>query len=123
MLVVSRFDVSESDGDGFLERARTALAAFAARPGFVRGRIGRSADVPTAWALTTEWDSVGSFRRALSDFDVKVHASTLLAESSDEPSAFELLGSWDGSVEAVGRTDRAIDADVTRVGDRPATRG
>ena len=123
MLVISRFDVSEADGDGFLDRAREALAAFAARPGFVRGRVGRSADVPTAWALTTEWDSVGSFRRALSDFEVKVHASTLLAESSDEPSAFEVLGSWDGSVESVGRTDRAVDADVTRVGDRPVTRG
>ncbi|GAA3387862.1 antibiotic biosynthesis monooxygenase family protein [Cryptosporangium minutisporangium] len=123
MLVISRFDVPEADGPGFLERARAALGAFAVRPGFVRGRIGRSADVPTAWALTTEWDSVGSFRRALSDFDVKVHASTLLAESSDEPSAFELMGAWDGAVETAGRTDRAPDADVTRVGDRPATSG
>ena len=121
MLVISRFDVPEADGAGFLERARAALGAFAARPGFVRGCVGRSADVPTAWALTTEWDSVGSFRRALSDFDVKVHASTLLAESSDEPGAFEVMGSWDGAVESVGRTDRAADADVTRVGDRPAT--
>ncbi|WP_211247320.1 antibiotic biosynthesis monooxygenase family protein [Cryptosporangium arvum] len=123
LLVISRFDVPEADGEGFLERARAALAAFAARPGFVRGRIGRSADVPTAWALTTEWESVGSFRRALSDFDVKVHASTLLAESSDEPSAFEVMGSWDGPVETAGRTDRALDADTTRVGDRPVTRG
>lgn len=122
MLVISRFDVSEADGDGFLARARAALAAFAARPGFIRGRIGRSADVPTAWTLTTEWDSVGSFRRSLSDFDVKVHASTLLAESSDEPSAFELLAGWDGPEETAGRTDRAPDADTTRVGDRPITR-
>ncbi|MFI5954825.1 antibiotic biosynthesis monooxygenase family protein [Cryptosporangium sp. NPDC051539] len=121
MLVISRFDVAEADGDGFLERARAALGAFAVRPGFVRGRVGRSADAPTAWALTTEWDSVGSFRRALSDFDVKVHASTLLAESSDEPSAFEVLGAWDGAVETQGRTDRAADADTTRVGDRPST--
>jgi hypothetical protein len=119
LLVISRFDVPEGDGDAFLERARAALAAFAARPGFVRGRIGRAADIPAAWALTTEWNSVGSFRRALGDFDVKVHASTLLAESSDEPSAFEVLAGWEGTVESAGRTDRAPDADETRIGDRP----
>src|ERR1700712_5447413 len=113
MLVVSRFDVAEADGAGFLDRARAALGAFAARTGFIRGRIGRSADAPTVWALTTEWDSVGSFRRALSDFDVKVHASTLLAEAVDAPSAFEVLTGWEGPVETAGRSDRAADAAET----------
>ena len=117
MLVISRFEVPEPGGPEFLGRARAALAAFAARPGFVRGRVGRAADEPTAWALTTEWNSVGGFRRALSDFDVKVHASTLLAEAIDEASAFEVLAGWEGAVETAGRTDRAADAGDTRVGD------
>ena len=39
----------------------------------------------------TEWESVGAYRRALGGFDVKVHATPLLAESLDEPSAFETL--------------------------------
>lgn len=117
MLVISRFEVPEQAGVEFLGRARAALAAFAARPGFVRGRVGRAADAPTVWALTTEWASVGSFRRSLSDFDVKVHASTLLAEAIEEASAFEVLAGWDGTGETIGRTDRAADADLTRVGD------
>ncbi len=37
MIVVSRFDVPEADAAGFLPQAQKALAAFAARPGFLRG--------------------------------------------------------------------------------------
>jgi hypothetical protein len=117
LLVISRFAVPESGGPEFLDRAKAALAAFAARPGFVRGRVGRAADEPTVWALTTEWNAVGSFRRALSDFDVKVHASTLLSEAIDEASAFEVLAGWEGTDETGGRTDRAADAAQTRVGE------
>ncbi|MCU1691632.1 MAG: antibiotic biosynthesis monooxygenase family protein, partial [Frankiales bacterium] len=91
MLVVTRFDVPEADGASFLLEAQTALAAFAARPGYVRGRIGRAADDPTCWVLTTEWVGVGAYRRSLSGYDVKVHAAPLLSRGRDEPSAFEVL--------------------------------
>ena len=58
----------------------------------------------------TEWESVGTYRRALGAFDVKVHATPLLAESLDEPSAFETLASAEpgGEVE-VAASDRATD--------------
>jgi hypothetical protein len=39
----------------------------------------------------TEWESVGAYRRALSSYDVKLHATPLLARSLDEPSAYEVL--------------------------------
>ena len=92
----TRFDVTgPSSADGFEERARAALDVLAARPGFVRGRLGRAYDEPSVWVLTTEWDSVGSYRRSLSSYDVKVVASTLLAEGRDEVSAFEVLHAVD----------------------------
>ena len=75
----------------FLPQAQAALAAFAARPGYVRGRIGRAADDPSAWVLTTEWDGVGAYRRSLSAYDVKVDAAPLLSRGRDEASAFEVL--------------------------------
>lgn len=110
MLVVTRFDVPEDDASSFLERARAALAAFAARPGYLRGRIGRAADDPSAWVLTTEWDGVGSYRRSLGDFEVKVHAAPLLARGRDEPSAFEVLHGDEAGVAAVQVSRRASDA-------------
>ena len=90
MLVVNRFVVEGDDGD-FVARARTALAALAGRPGYLRGRLGRAYDDRTRWTLVTEWASVGAYRRALSAYDVKVDATPLLAESLDEPSAVEVL--------------------------------
>lgn len=90
MLVVTRFVVDGDDAD-FRTRADTALAALAARPGYLRGRLGRAYDDPTRWTLVTEWESVGAYRRALSAYDVKLNATPLLAQSLDEPSAFEVL--------------------------------
>ena len=76
----------------FVSRARTALAALAACKGYLSGRMARALDDPTHWSILTEWESVGSYRRALSSYDVKVNATPLLAQSLDEPSAYEVLG-------------------------------
>lgn len=70
------------------EQARLCLAALAERPGFVRGWVGRAADEPGLVVLTTEWDDVGSWRRALSPVDVRVVALPFLGTAIDEPTAF-----------------------------------
>lgn len=110
--MVTRFDVPEDDAAGFLSHARAALAAFAARPGYLRGRVGRAADDPTAWVLTTEWEGVGAYRRSLSCYDVRVDAAPLLARGRNEPSAFEVLLSDEGAAPS----RRAADADRSSVG-------
>jgi heme oxygenase (mycobilin-producing) len=108
MLVLNRF-VVPSDAD-FVEQAHAALAALAERPGYLSGRLTRALEDPTCWILATEWESVGAYRRALGAFDVKVHATPLLARSVDEPSAFETLASAapGGAVE-VAESDRATE--------------
>ena len=108
----------ESDAAGFLPLAQAALAAFAARPGYLRGRIGRAADDPTQWVLTTEWVGVGAYRRSLSAYDVKVDAAPLLARGRDEASAFEVLHASEGDGEAVVEPSRrAHDAAQVGVGE------
>ena len=105
------------DAADFLVRARAALAAFAARPGYLRGRVGRAADDPTVWVLTTEWEGVGAYRRSLGAYDVKVDAAPLLSLGRDEPSAFELLHSDDAAAAAVvNPSRRARDADEVGIG-------
>ena len=91
MLVVNRFHVPEADAEAFradLERARAALAE---RPGHVRGQVGRNVDDPTLWTLVTTWEHVGAYRRALSAYDVKLHAVPLLSRALDEPGAYETV--------------------------------
>ena len=89
MLVVLRFTVEP--GEEFTELAREGLAALAARPGYLRGQLGRAYDDPSVWCLVTEWESVGAYRRALGAYDVKLYATPLLARGRPEASAFEPL--------------------------------
>ena len=121
MLVVSRFLVQASEGEALLADARAALAAFAARPGFRSGRLGRATDDPQAWVLVTEWDGIGAYRRSLSAYDVRVHAAPLLARAEPEAGAYEVLLSTDeAGPPAVLRSGRAADAGEVRVGEAAA---
>ena len=122
--MVSRFAVAEPDAGDFAERARLALAALAARPGFRRGRVGRSIDEPAEWVLVTEWDGVGAYRRALSAYEVKVDATPLLAQARDEPGAYEVLVAADGpgAELTAAASDRAPDAASAGPDRRPPER-
>ena len=115
MLVVNRFRVPEPDGETFrvdLEAARDALAA---RPGFVSATVGRNVDDPELWVLTTTWDNVGAYRRALGSLEVKMTANALLSLARDLPTAFEPLLSIDplrGRI--TSRSDRRVDDSGSR---------
>jgi heme oxygenase (mycobilin-producing) len=97
VLAITRFRVDGPDDATFLEQARTALAALGARPGFVRGHLGRATDDPQLWLLSTEWEGVGAYRRALSSYDVKVRATEVFLRAVQEPGAFEVVASWEGA--------------------------
>jgi quinol monooxygenase YgiN len=88
MLVVNRF--READA-AFRDELEAALAVLLAQAGCEDGRLGRNVDDPALWVLVTRWRDVGSYRRALSSYDVKAGAVPLLSRAVDEPSAFEDL--------------------------------
>ena len=94
VLVVTRYRVQADDQPAFLDDGKAALAALVARPGCLGAHLGRAVEDPTLWTLTTSWESVGAYRRALSSFEVKVVAVPLMYQAVDEPSAFEDLVVW-----------------------------
>ncbi|GAA1104231.1 MAG: antibiotic biosynthesis monooxygenase [Nocardiopsis sp. BM-2018] len=100
MIVITRYSVPEADTEAFRTDADAAVEVLSQRPGFRCHRIGRAADEPTLWTVVTEWDGAGYYRRALSNFDVKVTAVPLLSRAIDEPTAFEILASGDTSGDA-----------------------
>jgi quinol monooxygenase YgiN len=91
VLALNRFVVASERTAEFTAQAHQALAALAARPGYQGGELTRALDDPTHWCLLTRWESVGAYRRALGDFEVRINAVPLLAQAQDEPSAYELL--------------------------------
>lgn len=113
MLVVTRYRVPREDASAFRDRARGALRVLSDQPGWNGGHLGRATDDPTLWVLTSEWRDVGSYRRALSSYEVKLHAVPLLSLAIDEPTAFEELTRVDASA-------RAADADDVGLGDAAA---
>jgi hypothetical protein len=104
MISVAHFAAPVGD---FGERARAALEVLATRPGYLRGSLGRSTDDEGDWVLITEWENVGSYRRALGNYEVKLHATGLLADALDLPSSFEpLLEVAPGGAALVRESDR-----------------
>ena len=89
MITVARFDVPLASASNFraeLEGVRDVLAEAA---GFVGGEVGQNLDEPTLWVLTTRWENVGSYRRALSSTRAKLEAIPILARAIDEAGAYE----------------------------------
>jgi len=98
MLVVTRLRTSISDASPDLAAERElrtgllhALGILAAKPGYVGGDVGRNVDDPTLWVLTTRWENVGSYRRALGSYEAKMHIQPLMVHALDEPSAYEVV--------------------------------
>jgi len=91
VLVVNRFRVPEwVDPVAFRERLDAAADVLRTCAGLEHAEVGRNVDEPEMWVLVTRWADVGSYRRALSSYDVKVGVVPLLSEAIDEPSAYEV---------------------------------
>jgi len=108
VLVVLRFAVGEGEEASFVPAAHEAMDALAQRPGYLGATLGRAYDDPGVWCLVTTWESVGAYRRALGDYDVKLRGTPLLARALAEPSAFEPLAEAPpGGPVSTGASDRA----------------
>jgi hypothetical protein len=116
VLSVTRHRVPVERAEGFRADAQAALDLLRQRPGFISGVMGRATDDATLWLVSTTWADVGSFRRALSSYEVKIGAVPLLASALDEPSAFEMLAVADPDGVTERLSDRAADADTSGPG-------
>jgi heme-degrading monooxygenase HmoA len=91
VLVVNRFRVPDENTGAFRADLEAALAVLEQQTGYAEGQLGRNLDDPSLWTMVTRWRDVGSYRRAISSYEVKVGAVPLLSRAIDEPSAYEQL--------------------------------
>lgn len=90
-MVVNRFLVPVEAAVAFRDDLEAAKGVLARQKGYVDGQLGRNVDDPSLWVMVTRWRDVGSYRRALSTYDVKMGAVQLLSRAIEEPSAYESL--------------------------------
>lgn len=93
-----------------------ALAAFAGCAGYRDGVIVRNTDDHHLWALILTFESPATYRRALSSYDVKVHAVPTMYQALDEPAAYEMQHQHHGSHET--SYESIFDVGGTREGRR-----
>ena len=60
------------DADQALADVTFLLTELERRDGFLSGSLGRAMDDPGEWVLVTRWADVGSYRRGLSAYEVKL---------------------------------------------------
>jgi hypothetical protein len=116
VLVVTRHRLplpGYADATAALAAAREVLAVLAEQKGYLRGWITRAVDDPDLLIVAHEWADAGSYRRALSAFEVKLRWPFFLT-AVDEATAFEVLVSRTPG--SVVETPSAIAADHGTVG-------
>jgi Antibiotic biosynthesis monooxygenase len=91
MIAITRYRVPIEEAEEFAARLGAVLEGLAAAPGYRSGRLGRTVDDPTLWALVTEWDGAGYYRRGIGAYDLRVELIPLSAMAIDEPGAYEIV--------------------------------
>ena len=89
MLAIARFSIPLSQSAQFRGELESVKKLLAEMKGFVDGQVGQNLDDPTLWVLTTTWENVGSYRRALNSTRAKLEAIPVLARAIDESGAYE----------------------------------
>lgn len=89
MIAIARFELPLAEGEKFRAELEAVRDVLAQATGYISGVVGQNLDEPTLWVLTTEWQNVGSYRRALSSTRAKLEAIPVLARAIDEPGAYE----------------------------------
>ncbi|MDN3353440.1 antibiotic biosynthesis monooxygenase family protein [Actinomadura sp. DC4] len=96
MLAITRYRVPATQTDDFVRTAQEVLSAVEKSPGHRSGRLGRAVDDPDLWAMVTDWDGAGYYRRALGAYDVRVALIPLSTLAIDEAGAYEIVETPEG---------------------------
>ncbi len=91
MLAITRYRVPPAETDAFVRTAQEVLRAVERSPGHRSGRLGRAVDDLDLWAMVTDWDGAGYYRRALGAYEVRVALIPLSRLAIDEAGAYEIV--------------------------------
>lgn len=91
MLAVNRLRDLGSPDEQVTAELSDLIDVLATQPGFRYARAGRCLDEPDVWILLSEWNSVGTYRRAMSSYAVKTSGYPVFIRILDEPGAYEVV--------------------------------
>jgi heme-degrading monooxygenase HmoA len=89
MIAITRYRVPSEEAAHFADQAGAVLESLSACRGHRSGRLGHAVDDPELWAMVTEWDGAGFYRRALEA--VRMSIMPMSMRAVDEPGAYEIV--------------------------------
>ena len=104
--VITRFGRESEEHPDSIEMAAeiiNAIRILSSLPGFVSADVGNSTDDDSELVLIQRWDSVGHYRKALGNFEVKSKVIPFLSRNARDSGTFE-----------VTHTETATEATSTR---------
>ncbi|MFM8515757.1 MAG: antibiotic biosynthesis monooxygenase [Actinomycetota bacterium] len=114
VLVTMRFTVR--DRVDFLAQARVCVEVLRTRAGCLGVEVLQSVDSVEQMLITTRWQDMGSYRKAMSAYEVKEKVIPFLSHARDEDSTFETLVRADAKESAMYDSGLSADAESTSLG-------
>lgn len=99
----------QSHSTVMVDELRVCMSILAALPGCVSAELGRSMDSEIDFVFITRWQSVGHYRKALSNFQVKAEVIPVLSRYMVDSMTAELM---EVSGEASGSFPTALASDA-----------
>ena len=84
MFAISRFEADED----FADLAKPVVEFWEKCTGCQWVQVVQNLDEPRLWAIVSQWDSVGAYRRSFSGYEAKMTLTPVLSRAIDEPSAY-----------------------------------
>jgi len=114
VLVTMRFHVE--DRSDFLAQARICVELLRGRAGCLGVDVLQSVDSATEMLITTRWQDMGSYRKAMSAYEIKEKVIPFLSHARDEDSTFESVLQADAADVRTFDSGLSADADSTQLG-------
>jgi quinol monooxygenase YgiN len=116
VLVTMRFTVPQRERTAFLGQARAGVDLLRSRAGCLGVEVLQSVDHAEEILITTRWQDMGSYRKAMSAYEIKEKVIPFLSQARDEDSTFELLVQADSGDVRTYDSGLSADAETTQLG-------
>ena len=108
--VVGQLNVPAAERDSFDQGYDRMSELFRESPGFLSMELGQSTDSLEVLTVIHRWESVGSYRKALSRYEVKAEVIPLLSQFTRDSVTVEIISDTQSGTARMGASSLASDS-------------
>jgi hypothetical protein len=117
--VVGQLNVPLAERDSFDQGYDRMSELFSESPGLLSMELGQSTDSLEDLTVIHRWESVGSYRKALSRYEIKAEVIPFLSQFTRDSVTVEIISDTQSGKAVMGASSLAPDSDTFDRGERP----